>query len=134
MSRTIHINPSDAVPLWSQIEGEIRRLLASGVLSPGSVVPSVREMSRELRVNPATVSKAYRNLCQEGLLVVRRGEGTFVAESIPTTDPEKVDSLIQTAALRYASQAKTVGVDRSRAIDAVGTAFNQLEEPHASTQ
>ncbi len=43
-------------------------------------MPSVRELARALRVNPATVSKAYRRLTEAGLLTVRRGEGTFVGE------------------------------------------------------
>jgi GntR family transcriptional regulator len=54
----LRIDPSDATPIWSQIEEGLRRLVASGALGPGAVVPSVRDLARELRVNPATVAKA----------------------------------------------------------------------------
>lgn len=78
MERTLRVDPSDSTPIWSQIEEGVRRLVASGALAAGAAVPSVRELARELRVNPATVAKAYQRLCEAELLVVRRGEGTFV--------------------------------------------------------
>jgi GntR family transcriptional regulator len=80
----IHINPSNAQPIWSQIEEGVRQLVARGVLLPTSSVPSVRELAKELRVNPATISKAYRRLTDEGILEVRRGEGTFVSANPPS--------------------------------------------------
>ena len=46
-------------PLWSQIESGVRRLVASRALPPGTPLPSVRDLARELRINPATVAKAY---------------------------------------------------------------------------
>ena len=83
MSRSLTVDPGDAAPIWRQIEQGVRRLVASGALRPGSPVPSVRELSLELRVNPATVAKAYQRLTQAGVLAMRRGEGTFVADSPP---------------------------------------------------
>ena len=80
MTRALAIDPTDAVPIWKQIEDGVRRLVVAGVLAPGAAVPSVRELARELRVNPATVSKAYQRLTDAGVLEVRRGEGTFVAD------------------------------------------------------
>ena len=83
MRRGLQVNPSDATPIWSQIEEGVRRLVASGALAAGSAVPSVRELARDLRVNPATVAKAYQRLTDAGVLSVRRGEGTFVAQTPP---------------------------------------------------
>jgi GntR family transcriptional regulator len=70
LHRFLEIDPASAVPIWRQIEDGMRRLVASERLAPGSVVPSVRELARALRVNPATVSKAYRRLTEAGLLTV----------------------------------------------------------------
>ena len=80
----LKIDPKDAVPIWRQIEDGVRRLVASGALSPGAAIPSVRDLAKELRVNPATVSKAYQRLSDANVLTVRRGEGTFVADDPPS--------------------------------------------------
>lgn len=109
------INPRDAVPIWKQIEQEMRRLLAIGRLSPGEAVPSVREVSKELRVNPATVQKAYQRLCEEGLLTVRRGEGTFVEEHPVGLDSAHRREELHEAAVRYASLAATIGATPAEA-------------------
>lgn len=111
----ININPRDAVPIWKQIEQEIRRLVALGRLSPGEAVPSVREVSKELRVNPATVQKAYQRLCDEGLLAVRRGEGTFVEEGGHKVGVEQRREELRDAAVRYASLAATIGATAAEA-------------------
>ena len=84
ISRSLHVDSADAAPIWSQIEQGVRRLVASGSLGAGSPMPSVRDLARELRVNPATVSKAYQRLTEAGLLEVRRGDGTYVAAEPPS--------------------------------------------------
>lgn len=122
----LSIDPRDAVPIWNQIAAEVRRLVASGVLQPGGAVPSVRDMAQQLRVNPATVAKAYQSLVDEGLLTVRRGEGTFVAERPATVTRSERRQVLSTAALRYASLAVTIGAPSEEAIDRVESAFEQL--------
>ncbi|MGA7616624.1 MAG: GntR family transcriptional regulator [Thermoanaerobaculia bacterium] len=111
----LDINPSDAVPIWKQIEQEVRRLVALGHLPAGTAVPSVRELSRDLRVNPATVTKAYQHLCDEGLLTVRRGEGTFVNGELPGLDRTRRKEELRAAATRYASLAATIGATADEA-------------------
>jgi GntR family transcriptional regulator len=81
--RALHVNPADSTPIWSQIEEGIRRLVASGAISPGTAVPSVRDLARELSINPATVAKAYQRLAESGVLTVKRGEGTYVSDRPP---------------------------------------------------
>lgn len=116
MSWFLDVNPSDAVPIWRQIEDGVRRLAASGRLPAGTVVPSVRELAREHRINPATVAKAYRRLVDDGVLEVRRGEGTFVADRPPDARRDDRERLLEDAARRYADVARSVGVDRSDAV------------------
>jgi GntR family transcriptional regulator len=109
MMRTLRVDPSDAVPIWKQIELGVRRLVASGALAPGGTVPSVRDLSRDLRVNPATVAKAYQRLADAGVLAVRRGEGTFVAEAPPAMSRGERQRLVRDAAGRYATVALNLG-------------------------
>lgn len=123
----LHIDPGDAVPIWRQIEAGVARLIASRALQPGMAVPSVRELSRELQVNPATVVKAYQRLVDAGHLVIRRGEGTYVADEAPQMRSRERGRLLKEAALRYATVAFTAGSDRAEALAAVEEAWQQLE-------
>lgn len=76
------VDPASPVPLWNQIEAAVRRAIDAGALAPGDVLPSVRECATTLKVNPATVSRAYQRLVDAGIAEVRRGEGTFVANGV----------------------------------------------------
>ncbi|HUO84713.1 MAG TPA: GntR family transcriptional regulator [Thermoanaerobaculia bacterium] len=122
----ININPTDAVPIWKQIEDEIRRLVAMGTLSSGGAIPSVRDLARELRVNPATVARAYQRLTEEGLLTVKRGEGTFVSETLPAVSKSDRRDALTSAALRYASLAATVGASRDEARGEIDRALEEI--------
>jgi GntR family transcriptional regulator len=126
LHRFLEIEPASAVPIWRQIEDGMRRLVASERLVPGSVVPSVRELARALRVNPATVSKAYRRLTDAGLLTVRRGEGTFVGE-LDSNELEKERVLLLTAgAASFIRVAMSVGASRDEAMRAVLESWNAV--------
>jgi len=72
------IDPRSPTPLWGQIAARIRVAVAAGELHEGEGLPSVRELARRLRVNPATVAQAYRELAREGFVETRHGSGTFV--------------------------------------------------------
>lgn len=74
------IDPRSAIPLYAQIAGRLRSAIAGGDLPPGSPLPSVRQLAAELRVNPATVVQAYRDLETDGFVEMRQGAGTFVRE------------------------------------------------------
>jgi GntR family transcriptional regulator len=54
--------------------------VAAGELTPGEALPSVRSLARDLRVNPATVVQAYRDLALDGFVEIRHGQGTFVQD------------------------------------------------------
>jgi GntR family transcriptional regulator len=122
----LRIDPAEAVPIWSQIEEGVRRLVASAHLAPGAAAPSVRDMARELRVNPATVSKAYQRLTDAGILEVRRGEGTFVASAPPSMGRGERSRLLQEAAGRYAAAALTLGATREETLEGLRSAWAEL--------
>ena len=77
------IDARSPTPLYAQIAGRIRVAVASGELRPGEALPSVRQLASQLRVNPATVVQAYRDLETEGFVEMRQGAGTFVREVVP---------------------------------------------------
>jgi GntR family transcriptional regulator len=75
-----NIDPRSPTPLYAQIAGRLRMAIAAGELRAGDSLPSVRQLSSRLRVNPATVVQAYRELELDGLVTTRQGAGTFVQE------------------------------------------------------
>ncbi len=81
MSFPILVDLDSAVPIYAQIEKQVRALLGSGHWSPGDRLPSIREAAVRLRVNPLTVVKAYRHLQEEGLIETRPGAGVYAAKT-----------------------------------------------------
>jgi GntR family transcriptional regulator len=126
MARTIEIDPASPLPIWRQIEEQVRRLVAAGVLAPGAPVPSVRDLSRTLRVNPATVAKAYQRLADAGVLEVRRGEGTFVAPAPAPLPAAARRRALADGAQAYAATALALGADLAEAGAALAAAWNDL--------
>lgn len=74
------IDPRSPVPIYAQVADRVRVAVAAGELRPGDDLPSVRGLATRLRVNPATIVQAYRELEREGVVEMRQGAGTFVAE------------------------------------------------------
>ena len=126
MSRGLSVDPSDAVPLWKQIEENVRRLVASGALKAASAMPSVRDLARDLSINPATVTKGYQRLVDAGILVVKRGEGTFVAQKPPSLPRGEREKELEGGAMRYASLAVTLGAANEEAVEQVRGALKDL--------
>jgi GntR family transcriptional regulator len=126
MRWALRVNPADAVPIWKQIEEGVRRLVAAGALAPGGAVPSVRDLAKELRVNPATVAKAYQRLSEAGVLEVRRGEGTFVCATPPSVSAAERRGALREGAVRYASLAVTLGAGRDETVVEVEHAWDGL--------
>lgn len=74
------IDPRSPTPLYEQIASRVRVAVAAGDLRAGDALPSVRILARDLRVNPATVVQAYRDLAIDGFVEIRHGQGTFVQD------------------------------------------------------
>jgi GntR family transcriptional regulator len=126
--RFLQVDPSDATPIWAQIEEGMRRLVASKALPPGAAVPSVRDLARDLSVNPATVAKAYQRLTDTGVFVVRRGEGTYVAASPAPLPRGERARVLKEGAARFASLAMTSGVPLDEARSELDSAWKELSD------
>ena len=74
------VDPQSSEPLFQQIVNRVKQAVAVGRLKPGDRLPSVRELAKELVINPNTIARAFRELEGEGVTLSRRGSGTFVAE------------------------------------------------------
>lgn len=97
----IQVNYQDSRPIYQQVRDGFKRQILMGVLRPDDQLPSVRELSTQLAVNPNTVQRAYRELEQEGCIYSVRGKGSFVADASDAARAhqaellERFDSLVR---------------------------------------
>ena len=71
---------NDDLPIYRQLRDRVVAMMLEGVLNDGDVLPSVRNVAAEYRLNPLTVLKGYQELVDEGLVEKKRGRGMFVTE------------------------------------------------------
>ena len=89
----IQLNYRDPRPIYEQVKDGIRKLAYSGVLGPDEKLPSVRELASKLAINPNTISRAYKELEQEGFLYSLTGKGTFINQGFDLNDRRKEELL-----------------------------------------
>lgn len=85
----IQLNYRDPRPIYEQVKDGIRKLAYSGVLGPDDKLPSVRELAMKLAINPNTISRAYKELEQEGFIYTLTGKGTFINQEFDLHDSRK---------------------------------------------
>ena len=76
----LRVDPSSSEPIFEQIVFRVKHAVAGGSLKSGDRLPSVRELAKDLAINPNTVARAYESLESEGVIVRRQGAGCFVTE------------------------------------------------------
>lgn len=104
-----HLSLRPGTPVHEQAAFAARKAIVSGRLRPGDPFPSVRALGRALKINPNTAHKVVAQLTQEGLLEVRPGIGTVVAER-PRATPAARDALLAREVERLAVEAKRLGL------------------------
>ena len=114
------IDPRSPTPLYEQIAARVRLAVASAELAPGDSLPSVRALARDLRVNPATVTQAYRDLAADGFVEIRHGQGTFVQEVSPFLREEERTTRAQEMVRALLQNAARLGIGREE----LSQAFN----------
>lgn len=119
----IAINYRDPRPIYEQIQAELRRLMLTGALPPGSRLPSVRELAGQLAINPNTIQRAYRELELDGYILSVAGKGSFVAQIDQLAEQQK----------KQAVDAFCTAAQRLRALDLSGEELASLLAQEALT-
>jgi len=105
------IDPRSPTPLYAQIAARVRMAIAAGELAAGDSLPSVRSLSRTLRVNPATVVQAYRDLAADGFVELKHGQGTFVRPITTALRTEERSAQATELVRRLLQEALRMGID-----------------------
>ena len=128
----LSIDPHNGLAIYDQIVRQVKFAVACGALRKGELVPSVRELARELAVNPNTVARAYRELQGEGVLAPVRGTGMEVADGAERRCRNQRIELIRTRLRRVLAEAiqSQLEVDELRSIveDELAAAEKQLHK------
>jgi GntR family transcriptional regulator len=108
----LQIDPHSGVPIYRQVMDQVKYYAASGVLKPGAQLPSIRELSKALAVNPTTVVKAYTELEHEGVVEMKQGKGAFLSEAASKMAPDEYARALERLARQLAVEAKQMGAPR----------------------
>ena len=124
----LHINPKEGKPIYRQIMDQVKYLIASGRLSPGDELPTVRGLAQDLLINPNTVARAYRELEQAGILVTRQGAGTYVSTQGTPLSREACGRLLLERARAFAAEAWHLGYSLEDTIALLREAHEEQHE------
>ena len=89
------INPHSGVPVYRQLMDQIKYYIASKTLKVGQQLPSIRELSRKLTINPTTVVKAYSELEHDGVIEMKHGKGAFVSALATRMSKKQLENAIR---------------------------------------
>jgi GntR family transcriptional regulator len=103
------INPHSGIPVYRQVMDQVRYYVASGVLKAGEQLPSIRELSQRLSVNPTTVVKAYSELEHAEVIDMRHGKGAFVSVAASGFSAQERDASLHRLARPLVVEAKQMG-------------------------
>jgi len=107
-----YVDVRSSKPIYEQIKDQIKEGIIKGIFLPGDKLPSVRELSTLLTINPNTVSKAYQELEREKTIETLRGRGTYIAENYrPQLDKERLQE-IKELLRRVVVEAHYLGLDQ----------------------
>jgi len=107
----LHIDAHNGLAVYDQIARQVKFAVADGVISSGELVPSVRELARELAINPNTVARAYRQLQDEEVLLAVRGTGLSIAKGARKACQAERKRLIRARLRNVLTEAQLSGLE-----------------------
>lgn len=128
-----NIDVHSSVAVYLQIENQVQFAITANRLNPGDQLPSVRELSERLEVNPNTVAKAYRDLEVMGLLYTRRGKGVFVKAGVENRCREECLLRIVARMHEVMSEARVAGISPALTSEIVAASLASNAGPYGAT-
>lgn len=117
-ARQLNVDDRSPVPVYAQLCEQVLAAVARGDLRRGEQLPSVRDVSAALALNPNTVNRAYAELERDGVVETRRGRGTFVAARVGRSAFGRVPHLTEIAG-SFVARARALGYGAPEIVKAV---------------
>ena len=121
------ISNASKAPIYEQIVGQIRQKIASGEVAPGEMLPSIRQLAKDLRISVITTKRAYDELEHQGLIVTVAGKGCFVAQRNPEWIREDILRQIEDHMQEIARLAGQLGIGGEDLRDMFATLIREEE-------
>jgi GntR family transcriptional regulator len=118
------------VPAYRQIIDQVRHAVQLGILRPGDQLPTVREVVRQITINPNTVHRAYRELELQGLTEGRTGSGTFIRQSLSAVSAQQPKLLNQLEL--WIKRARDAGLEIEAIEALIAEAMQSMKEEEQS--
>ena len=122
----LRIDPRSSTPIYEQIELGVKELILKGALKSGEKLPSVRELSSILTINPNTISKAYGELERDGIIETLRGKGTFITDNYKGKVDEKKMKYISEELKKLILEANYGGISKEEFMKLTLAIFSEL--------
>ena len=113
----INIQTTSGLPIYEQIERQIKELIVSGQLKEGEPLPSIRALAADVKISVITVKRAYEDLEQEGMIYSVQGKGFYVDNPDLQYVKEKETVGIEEHLGEWVSEAKKAGMTKQEALD-----------------
>jgi GntR family transcriptional regulator len=126
VKKLFKIDMRSRTPIYEQIIDSIKELVVKGVLIPGERLPSVRDMAKEMTLNPNTVQKAYQELERQGIISTLRGKGTFISEDIQANNKILKRSQLMEELKKLVVEAIYLDLSKDELIDYIKDIYDDI--------
>lgn len=130
----IEISLQDGVPIYRQIANQVKYLIASGQLRTGTELPAIRMLAEQLAVTPNTIVKAYGELESSGLVVKRRGAGTYVSDTKSPLARKEQKKILTQRADALLTEAQQLGFSFGDVMQLLNRRQAELEEKQSKSR
>ncbi|HZO95619.1 MAG TPA: GntR family transcriptional regulator [Candidatus Baltobacteraceae bacterium] len=112
------VDPHGGVPIYVQLTEQVKRAIAVGALTAGERLPTVKALAHELKLNPNTVARVYRDLEREGFIATAAGRGSFVRRNGVVDEARRAASTVASTQIDAAvREARSLGLTRTEVRD-----------------
>jgi GntR family transcriptional regulator len=124
----VRVHPASGVPLYLQIESQVKQAIAAGAVLKDDLLPPVRKLAADLRINPNTVARAYQNLERDGVIRTVPGGGCYVNGEAPGLMHSEKLRRLRPLAMQLAVEAKQLVVNEKDTMALLEESFRELGE------
>lgn len=124
----INVDFNSGEPVTRQVVAQIKWMVATGHMKVGEKLPSVRELAKQLKVNPTTVSRIYSELSAEDVIVLRQGQGAFVSSRPSMVTRAQAKKQVRELVRRMLSEGVRLGLSHDDMHQLIGAEFQNLRD------
>jgi GntR family transcriptional regulator len=123
----IQINPHSGVPVYRQIIDQVKFMVSGGALSKGDQLPSIRDLAKQLTINPTTIAKAYECMASEGLVEKVPGKGVFISDFSHALNKAEKEQKLRELARQVVVEADQLGLSSGVLMRLIGEEMDKLQ-------